>query len=300
MISIIIPTYNYNCVSLVTDLAAQGDALVARYGVDQFDYEIIVAEDGSTDALLIEDNSRITAIPKARHICRKENVGRARIRNFLVSQARLSHVLIIDSDAVVFTPDYLSTYWEMRHVADVVCGSIQSPTVCPYGCELRYKYEEAARDVRQMAYREAHPYAHLSTFNILFHRYVFDQTQFDERCTEYGYEDALMGLMLEKLGLTVEHIDNPLIHDGMDPNAVYLQKVETALRTLHHLGEPMHSASPLVRLVRRIKRWHITPLCRLAYRLTRPLLYRQLMSHNPSMTCLKCYKLGYYLMLDKK
>ena len=83
MISIIIPTYNYNCVSLVTDLAAQGDALVARYGVDQFDYEIIVAEDGSTDALLIEENSRITAIPKVRHICRKENVGRARIRNFL-------------------------------------------------------------------------------------------------------------------------------------------------------------------------------------------------------------------------
>lgn len=300
MISILIPTHNYNCISLVTDLAAQGDALVARYGQDVFDYEIIVAEDGSTDVLVIEENSRITAIPKARHICRKENVGRARILNFLVSQARLSHVLIIDCDALVFTPDYLSTYWEMHDAADVVCGSIQSPARCPYGCELRYKYEEAARDIRRMEYRKAHPYAHLSTFNILFHRYVFDQTQFDERCTEYGYEDALLGLMLESLNLKVEHIDNPLIHNGMDPNAVYLNKVETALRTLHHLGEPMHSASALVGLVRRIQRWHLTPLCRLAYRLTRPLLHGQLMSHNPSMTCLKLYKLGYYLMLDKK
>jgi hypothetical protein len=88
--------------------------------------------------------------------------------------------------------------------------------------------------------------------------------------------------MLEKLGMTVEHIDNPLIHDGMDPNAVYLQKVETALRTLHHLGEPMHSASPLVRLVRRIKRWHLTSLCRLAYRLTRPLLYRHIQPGIPT------------------
>jgi len=299
MLSIIIPVYNYNCVDLVTALSEQGDALVARLGIEDFDYEIIVAEDGSTDTLLVEENACITANKRVKHIRRNENIGRARILNFLVSQSKFAHVLIIDCDAQVFTTDYLFVYWQARHQADVVCGSIENAPYCPFGCELRYYYEESARQIRTLEYRNANPNSHLSTFNIMFARHVFDKVQFDERCTEYGYEDALFGLMLAPNGISIVHIENPLIHDGMDPSSVYLSKVETALRTLHRLGEPLHSASSLVRLVRKLNSWHLVPLVRGSFRLLRPLLRRQLFSHRPSMLCLKYYKLGYYLTLSK-
>ena len=55
MLSILIPTYNYVCVKLVTDLQQQAERL-------ECPYEILVADDASEDAFKRE-NRKINGIP---------------------------------------------------------------------------------------------------------------------------------------------------------------------------------------------------------------------------------------------
>ena len=92
MISILIPTYNYNITRLVTDLHQQAvDTCV--------DFEIIVMEDGSTR--FVEKNKFVNDVEFCRHIVLKENIGRSAVRNSLADEAKYGHLLFLDCDAEV-------------------------------------------------------------------------------------------------------------------------------------------------------------------------------------------------------
>ena len=299
MLSFLIPTYNYNCIGLVSSLFHQAKNLQLKYP-DDFDFEIIVVDDASPEMEFVACYEKILEWEGCRFISLKENLGRAKVRNFLAAQAKFDYFVFIDCDAEVCTTDFVAAYWKNRDDADVVCGSLRNPAVCPEGGYLRYVYEKSAEEQRSVSFRNAHPYTYFTTFNVLFHRSVFDHLQFDERCTEYGYEDALMGAMLEKEEYRVAHIENPLVHNGIDPSAVYLTKIETSLRVLNRLGEPLHSASALIRLKRKLSSWGVLPAISLFYRCFYRLLRKNLLSRHPSMSFLKFYKLGYYVEYEKK
>lgn len=85
-LSILLPSYNNVCVSLVQALQRQADAL--RGKLDKpFRYEIIVADDCSTDAACIDANRVIGDMLHCRYLRMEQNVGRAQIRNVLISEA---------------------------------------------------------------------------------------------------------------------------------------------------------------------------------------------------------------------
>ena len=88
-LSVLIPAYNCNCLSLVEQLHSQ---------LEQADipYEIIVGDDGSTDTSTIQGNQPINALSHCRYIVRTENTGRASIRNFLAQTAQYEFLLLID------------------------------------------------------------------------------------------------------------------------------------------------------------------------------------------------------------
>ena len=75
-LSVLIPTYNVVCISLVEHLYVQ---LVTNHVA----FEIIVADDGSTQPSVIEENREINQFSHCQYLERGENVGRAAIRNFL-------------------------------------------------------------------------------------------------------------------------------------------------------------------------------------------------------------------------
>ena len=87
MLSILIPTYNYVCVKLVTDLQQQAERL-------ECPYEILVADDASEDAFKRE-NRKINGIPNCKYIELQENVGRSRIRNILGCLARYDYLISV-------------------------------------------------------------------------------------------------------------------------------------------------------------------------------------------------------------
>lgn len=299
MVSILIPTYNYDCTRLVCALRQQAEALRCKVGAD-FGYEILVLDDGSEARFADLLREGIDALPRCRVLSAGGNVGRAAGVNFLVAQAQYPWCIVIDSDAEVCTADFLERYWDARHEADVVCGALRNPELRSVkGHELRYRYEKAAEKRRPATYRNAHPYACFSTFNVMFHKRVFDTLRFDEQCREYGYEDALMGLMLGRKGFSIVHIDNPLIHLGIDSNESFLMKTEAALRTLCALGEPMQSAAGASRVYRRLRQLRLVSPVLFLFKVLRPTLRRNLLGSKPSLLLFNVYKVGYYCYISR-
>lgn len=291
-LSVLIPTHNYKCYTLVSDLHGQ----LEQSGID---YEIIVAEDGSKDQVSIISNHRINELTHCRHIIRRENVGRSSILNFLIHEATGEWCLMMDCDAKVVREDYIQSYLNvMTAENNVVSGDLVNPPTLPSPeVTLRYKYERSCEAWRSAEERNKHPHQSFCTFNLLARREVLLRIPFDERCTEYGYEDALMGLELKRNGINVLHIDNPLMHMGFEPNHIYINKVETSLRTLHKIKDSLEGETRMMVVHHRLQRWHLSGIVHLAFRLTRPLLRSNLLSKHPSITVLSFYKLGYYCSL---
>ena len=121
--------------------------------------------------------------------------------------------------------------------------------------------------------------------------------RFDNDCHEYGYEDALFGMELKARDISVLHIDNPLLHMGIDKNDVFLRKTETSLRTLKSLRSKMNGGSKVDRTYMRLQSFHLLWMVRLFHHCFSPLIRKNLLSSNPSLFWFNVYKLGYYSCL---
>ena len=162
---------------------------------------------------------------------------------------------------------------------------------------LRYRYEEAAQYRWKLSYRRKHPYASFATFNFLIQKKLFLGIRFDERCKRYGYEDTLFGFELERRGIPILHIENRLIHTGLETNAVFLQKTETALHTLFSLDEGVKSRIRISHTAEILCRIGLGPAFRACHWLFGRRAKKNLCGENPSLFIFKLYKLGFYLTL---
>ena len=98
MLSILIPTYNYDCYDLVKELHRQ--ALECN-----IEFEIIVADDCSTTKL--SKLQLIIELSNCHLIKPQQNLGRAKIRNFLADQSQYNHLLFLDSDSFPANDNFL-------------------------------------------------------------------------------------------------------------------------------------------------------------------------------------------------
>lgn len=289
-ISIVIPAYNSVCFTLVADLQRQAEALGA-------DYEIVVADDGSTDSGVILANRAINTLPHCRYLERKVNIGRAAIRNLLAREACMEWLLYIDADMVVCREDYVSRYARQQE-GDVVVGGLAvggAPTLLAHN--LRYRYERAAEQQHTVQQRMLSPYRDFHTANFLIRRRLMLQTPFDERFRHYGYEDVLLGKQLERQGVALTHIDNPVSFEHFETNASFVSKTEEGLRTLYQFRDELKGYSTLLDFALKLSpaaAWCI----RTAFRPTAPLMRRQLTGQHPSLQLFKAYKLGYFLLMS--
>ncbi|MBQ0022076.1 MAG: glycosyltransferase family 2 protein [Prevotellaceae bacterium] len=291
MISILIPTHDYTCYKLVYDLHEQAE----RLGVQ---YEIIVAEDGSRDQVSVIANHKITDLSNCKHVVFKQNLGPAAIRNELAEIAQYEWILFLDSDAFVDKNDFLQTYIDNKDQAEVIIGGLHHQDINHNpNRSLRFKYEKAADKHRSASERKKNPYSHLSTFNLFVHRPMFMQIQFNKQCHEYGYEDALFGVELKQRNISILHIDNPLMHKGLDTNEVFIKKTETALRTLKSLKGKMNGHSHVENMYNKFKQIHLAWVLCLFHKVFNRAILCNLKSANPSLCLFSIYKLGYYACL---
>jgi len=288
-LSVLIPTYDYKCFTLVADLQRQLAATMKPY-------EIIVADDGSHDRVSVIANLRINELPCCRYIRREENVGRAAIRNFLAGEAKGEWLLFLDNDAGVDSPLFIMHLFEAIDHADgaqVIVGGLHHAAHLPRPeVSLRYRYEKAADRHRSAEERGRHPYAQFTPFNMCIRHDTMLAILFDETCRDYGYEDALFGVTLQQKGVKIKHIDNPLLHRGLETNAIFLHKTETAIRTLNTLGNRMMPHTAVGRMAISLRKYHVASLVALTFRIARPMMKHNLLGASPNLTIFSLYKLG--------
>jgi len=287
-LSILIPTYNYDPSRLVRQLLQQLPE----------DAEIIVGDDCSLTPTLSQGEGE-----KVRFFRSECNLGRAGIRNALAREAKGDWLLFIDADAEVRSNAFIQRYMDVSSTTDanvtpayqVICGGTGNLPECPRPeARLRYDYEVKAEKRLTLEHRRKHPYEGFTTFNFLIRRDLFLSIGFDETLKEYGHEDTLFGLELKKRGIPILHIDNKLTHLGLEDADEYLEKTETALRTLAPMSLEQRQNVRVSAFAMRLRRFHLLGLVRLLFITTRPLLRSNLLSKHPSQHLFTFYKLGFY------
>ena len=294
MLSLLIPLYNCDVTRLVQQLHTQ-------LAVTQIPFEIIIADDAS-DKNYQELYKPLQNCPLVQLIQNEQNMGRAAIRNFLVSKAKYPYLLFVDSDAGICSEQFIAQYIDFiaRHedipLYAVLGGVAYRDEIPPKNQYLRWYYGRHREEISAQK-REQHPYRSFTSFNLLISKKVFEKTTFDNQFTSYGNEDTFLGMQLENLQIPVYHIDNPLYHDGLDENEIYLQKIESGIQNLSRLlkegkvNDSFIKNYKLIHFYFKIKQLHLLPLFTFLYRKFAPCLKKKML-HSPKMWQIDVVKLG--------
>lgn len=261
------------------------------------EYEIIVADDGSTDSNVTEANARIADMQQCRYIATGSNRGRAAIRNFLAGQSRFGRLLFMDCDIELPDDRFLQRY-AACDTGTVVYGGVRTEgTPALARTNIRYIYEHAAEPHHTAQERNKRPYKSFRTTNFSIDRDTMLAHPFDERFRHYGYEDVFFGKELRRHGITIRHIDNPVVIRDFEPNDVFIAKTEEGLRTLHDFRDELNGYSNMLDAIKRMRHFIPTVVVKAWHRAFGQMERRHLCGQRPSQIIFNMYRLGYYMSL---
>lgn len=296
MLSILIPVFNHNVVELVKTLREQGLKL-------EVPLEIIVLDDAS-DLQYVSKNRITGTWENVRYISTEKNLGRSVARNKLASLAKADYLLFIDGDARVINENFLKEYTSHCSGKIVICGGTAYEQKPPANHELflRWKYG-IVRESRPANERNKDPNIGFSSFNFLIEYSLFHSLKFNKNLDQYGHEDTLFGYELEKMNVQVKHINNPLLHTGLEPNHVFIKKTLDGVRNLHQLIKQIQEPADFVKQIRllnmfyKLKKLHLFPLPVFLNKRLMKLIEQNLYAAKPSLFLFDLYKLLYFSSL---
>ena len=293
MLSILIPTYNFSVLKLVLELHRQAkECLVV--------FEIRVYDDAST--LFTNENAEINDLPECRYKILDENIGRSAIRNLLAKDAFYEHILFLDADTLPKKQNFIASYLPFTDTkTDVVFGGIIYQPEAP-GKEkvLRWKYGRK-REGRSVAQRQKNPYLSIISMAVFIRKKTFLTVNvfLDNR---YGL-DVLFSKTLEEQRADILHIDNPVVHLGLEDSATYLKKTENGLKTLSELEKKElipENYRPLQAYALYLKKLHMDHFYRSIFSKFKKPIHKNLLSRSPSLFLFDLYRLGYFLQLKNE
>ena len=228
-ISLLIPVFDYDIIALVYSMKN------AMGKVPEFS-EIVIGDDGSSTEY--REKYRSLEADNVKVITSEKNIGRAAIRNRLALEANGDFLIFIDADVMLpgTAEAYILKWLPFLKNSKVICGGTLYHDSAPGDPDklLRWKYGKW-REQKSAAERNKHPHAGFSTFNVLIEKSIFSRIRFDEELKQYGHEDTLMGYQLKKAGIDILHIDNGLMHEGLESNREFLNKTKLGIENLSQL-----------------------------------------------------------------
>lgn len=281
MLSILVPTYNYDVVPLAKSLLR----LCERQGLE---YEILFADDHSTNLTLQKHNRDFFCHTTINYIEAKENMGRSKIRNFLVDSSKGDILLFLDCDSGIIREDFIEKYLQFADKYDVVLGGT---TYCDRQ-EIEDKYLLHWKFGKQREENQKH----FTTNNFLIKKAVFNSIRFDEGIKGYGHEDTLLGMELSERGYSICFIDNPVNHLGLKTKEKFLSDVLCATKNLALLYQQPNYKDyllgiTLIKAYKKLQSLHLQTLYCAVFGLFRKCAERNLHSHNPRLLYLDLIKL---------
>jgi glycosyltransferase involved in cell wall biosynthesis len=284
VLSILIPIFNRDIRDPVKELHGLAKA-------ESLPFEIICLDDGSREEIALL-NQEILALEAVQYVRLERNIGRAAIRNLLADMSKFDFLLFMDADFQILHSDYLKRYLACCSANQVVVGGSLYPPHAPGdpGLFLRWRYG-TRREQLPLSKRRRMGWRAFTTHHFFIPRAAFSRVRFDESLRNYGHEDTLFGQDLKAAGFTLLHIDNPLMHQELDPAEAFLEKVRHSVQNLYDLhaqGKTIPSSL-----------WGIFVLLRMTYLYRvfgkwspciEPVLRRQLLGPNPKLWVLDLYK----------
>ncbi|RZJ65105.1 MAG: glycosyltransferase [Flavobacterium sp.] len=291
MLSILIPTYNYDIFALAANVNRQCVLL-------QIDFEVIVIDDASGG--FVSENSRINSLNNCSYSILPENVGRSKIRNLLASRAKYDWLLFLDADVLPVRDSFIANYLEHTNKLQAVNGGILYTNKKPDDNKmLRWTYGKS-REALPANARSKNPYLAFLSLNFLIPKALFEQVKFDESLPNLRHEDTVFSYRLQQKNITVLHIDNPVYHLGLDTFDIMLNKEHESLQALKLLVESGKISPEYVKMGRYyafLKKTSLAFFVSAFFELTRKSLLSDISKPNPSLFWYDVYRLGYLCSL---
>ena len=293
MLSILIPTYNFNTLLLVKTLQQQAIR-------SKISFEIIVLDDASSDTQSSIENKKINTLEHCSFLKNKENIGRTATRNILAHKAKFNWLLFLDADVIPLNQDYIQTYVkELNNKYDVVSGGIVYEAQRPTHTQLLRWVYGRARESKSAKARNKKPYNIISA-NLLITKEVFLKANNFET-NHYGL-DIYFSYKIRELKAKVQHIENPTIHLGLESTAIFIEKSMRAIQTTYTLEKDNKidlSSRALQIKYKQLKTMGATTLFMFICRGFEKTFIKNLKSKNPSLFFFDLYKLCFYCKLKK-
>ena len=292
MLSVLIPIYNFAVIDLVQELSKQAESL-------NIPFEILCIDDQSKSEFL-NSNIGLEQIKGVNYQVLKNNIGRSAIRNLLADRARFDYLLFLDCD-IEIEAHFLKKYFDFKDKSEVIVGGVSYSDFDNKDKTklLRWKYGKA-REERKAHLRNQKPYTSFSACNLWVNKKVSQKVRFSESFTKYGHEDTLYGAELELNSITVIHINNPIIHLGIDKVSVFLEKTELALINLVLLRRNHPKTCRNIKIFNYYNRLRKTLFfSKGLFLLCRYICRKMLLSGNTNLIVFDLYKLSFILCLKK-
>lgn len=299
MLSILIPVFQNDVRSLVSELYRQCIS-------QAISFEIICIDDGSGESikLLNREISRIDS-EKIKYTELPENIGRSAIRNKLAIEAGYSLLWFLDCDSKAdVNPRLLTNFLKYANSGALVSGGRLYAKTPPTAPELKLHWLWGSkRELLDPEIRMKNPVSNFLSNNFIIPRSVATEIGFNEALKGYGYEDTLFAAELEKRNIPIIHINNPVLHDGLEPANQFLKKIEESLDNLLKLrkicmeetiGFPVKGKlySTFISLNKPV----IKSAARLVASILLPVLRKKLSGSSPDLITFDLYRLSYLLV----
>lgn len=295
MLSILIPVYNYEIVTLVNEIHKQATK-------SKIIFEIICLDDCSNENI-IKTNKTIDNLSNTKYVLSKQNHGIAVTRQLLVNKAKYEWIILIDADVKLKNGFFISNYLEaLKSEHEVFFGGICYEDTPPHSKNiLRWKYGKKYEEVSAKA-RNKKPYKITSAANILIKKSIYNRFYLDNIGNLYGM-DIFFGPQLKSNKTPILHLENSIYHLGLENSNKYLNKIDSAIRTLISLkydNKITIHENDLLKTFLWSKKIHLNYIFSFIYKHFNLQLKKNLLSSNPNMILLQLYKITFMCFLDSK
>ncbi|WP_438961966.1 glycosyltransferase family 2 protein [Nonlabens sp.] len=283
MLSVCIPTYNYDVSILI-------DALLFQKKQFDFSIEILVYDDFSAPPIHIK-NSEITLITST------GNYGSIYGRKQLAQKAKYENLLFLDADVLLGTKNFLKEYVRFLNTSyEIIYGGISYRTEKPLEGILRWKYGKS-REAKKATQRMELSYQNLISMGFLIKKDIFYKVY--DRIHDVGYGgDILISSIINSLGIQIKHIDNPVIHMGLESNDSFYKKTLIGIEntvTLYKTGKIAIESRPIISVFYNLHQIKIDRLTACFIRMIKFMLLRNMNSTNPSLLGFDLLKLEHFI-----
>ncbi|WP_236972534.1 glycosyltransferase [Membranihabitans marinus] len=250
-------------------------------------YEVIIWDDGSSKDIRDSITKYIAPHPNFKLKWQNENIGRAKMRQKILSSHSEQWAVFLDSDMVPMSGFFQILDDHLNNINAVYSGGFQYPQ--------KINHPELLLHWIYGTQRETKSQHGFKTGLFAVHQSTIKKLSFDTSFTQYGHEDTVLGHQLKLQEIKIELLPHLATHTGLHSRTVFIQHQLQAVENLVNITDKYPSLQTSL-----IKWGNFCSKSRLLTNLltmsfTKNISLRILHSKTPRLWALDVLKLSHYI-----